>query len=75
MLVSFFILHSFFIRKDAINERIDTVFIEVSDLNYSTKWYTEILGLTMRWNRNGYAAFIVIESNSARMSPNLTNSH
>ena len=26
-------------------KRIDTVFIEVSDLDYSTKWYTEILGL------------------------------
>ena len=43
-------------------KRIDTVFIEVSDIDYSIKWYTEILGLTMRWNRNGYAAFTVGET-------------
>ena len=38
-------------------QRIDTVFVEVS-----VKWYSEILGLTMRWNRNGYAAFTVGET-------------
>lgn len=43
-------------------KRIDTVFIEVSDFDYSIKWYKEILGLTMRWNRNGYAAFNVGET-------------
>ena len=42
--------------------RIDTVFVEVSDLDYSIKWYSDILGLTLRWNRNGYAAFTVGET-------------
>ena len=43
-------------------KRIDTVFVEVSDLDYSIKWYSKILGLTLRWNRNGYAAFTVGET-------------
>lgn len=43
-------------------KRIDTVFLEVSDLDYSINWYTEVLGLTLRWNRNGYAAFTVGET-------------
>ena len=37
--------------------RIDTVFVQVSYLDYSIKWYSEILGLTLRWNWSGYAAF------------------
>ena len=36
--------------------------LSVSDLDYSINWYTEVLGLTLRWNRNGYAAFTVGET-------------
>ena len=48
--------------KEGLVKRIDTVFVEVSDLGYSIKWYTDVLGLKMRWNRNGYAAFSVGET-------------
>ena len=44
---------------EGLVKRIDTVFVEVSDLDYSIKWYSEVWGLTMRWNRNGSAAFTV----------------
>ena len=45
-----------------LTKRIDTVFVEVNDLDYSINWYSKILGLTLRWNRNGYAAFTVGET-------------
>ena len=48
--------------KEGLVKRIDTVFVEVNDLNYSVKWYTDVLGLKMRWNRNGYAAFSLGET-------------
>ncbi len=47
---------------EGLVKRIDTVFLEVSDLDYSIKWYSEKLRLTMRWNRNGYAAFTIGET-------------
>ena len=42
--------------------RIDTVFLEVNNLAEAIKWYSETLSLTMRWNKNGYAAFNVGET-------------
>ena len=45
-----------------ILSRIDTVFVEVSDLDLSIAWYRDVLGITLRWNRNGYAAFTVGET-------------
>ncbi|WP_445669974.1 VOC family protein [Peribacillus sp. FSL H8-0477] len=41
---------------------MDTVFLEVNYLDYSINWYKEVLGLTLRWNRNGYAAFTAGET-------------
>ena len=34
-------------------KRIDTVFVEVRDLDYSIKWYSEVLGLTAEQRRIG----------------------
>jgi catechol 2,3-dioxygenase-like lactoylglutathione lyase family enzyme len=45
-------------------KRIDTVFLQVSDIDESIKWYTETLGFNLRWfdNENGYAAINVSET-------------
>lgn len=42
----------------ALFKRIDTVFIEVTDMPRSINWYTEVFGFSVRWNdvENGYAA-------------------
>lgn len=42
----------------ALFKRIDTVFLEVTDMEKSIKWYTEVLGFSVRWHdeENGYAA-------------------
>ncbi|NLP52580.1 VOC family protein [Bacillus sp. RO1] len=38
--------------------RIDTVFLEVTDMEKSIGWYTDVLGFSVRWHdvENGYAA-------------------
>lgn len=43
-------------------KRIDTVFMPVSSLDRSIPWYTENLGLTLRWRVPGYAALSVGET-------------
>lgn len=40
-------------------ERIDTVFLYVSDLEKSIEWYTTVLGLKLIWNMGEYAALSV----------------
>ncbi|MEA3318523.1 MAG: VOC family protein [Bacillota bacterium] len=42
----------------ALFKRIDTVFLEVTDMPKSINWYTEVLGFSVRWHdeENGYAA-------------------
>ncbi|WP_226683021.1 VOC family protein [Sutcliffiella horikoshii] len=39
-------------------KRIDTVFLEVTDMEKSIGWYTDVLGFSVRWHdvENGYAA-------------------
>lgn len=39
-------------------KRIDTVFLEVTNMERSIGWYTEVLGFSVRWHdvENGYAA-------------------
>ncbi len=44
-------------------KRIDTVFLPVKNLDDAINWYTEKLGLTVRWrNEYGYAALNVGET-------------
>ena len=43
-------------------KRIDTVFLPVTNLERSIAWYTETLGLTLRWQVQGYAAFHVAQT-------------
>lgn len=45
-------------------KRIDTVFLQVNNLEKSVKWYTELLGFNLRWidNESGYAAINISET-------------
>ncbi|MFD1739614.1 VOC family protein [Bacillus salitolerans] len=45
-------------------KRIDTVFLEVSDMDESIKWYTDVLGFSLRWyqQEGGYAAINIGET-------------
>ncbi|NLP52582.1 VOC family protein [Bacillus sp. RO1] len=45
-------------------KRIDTVFLEVTDMPRSINWYTEVLGFSVRWHdeENGYAAIEIGET-------------
>ncbi|TYS67853.1 hypothetical protein FZC76_14955 [Sutcliffiella horikoshii] len=45
-------------------KRIDTVFLEVTDMSRSINWYTEVLGFSVRWQdeENGYAAIEIGET-------------
>lgn len=44
-------------------KRIDTVFLEVDNLDEAVSWYCENLGLRLRWkNEFGYAAIEVSET-------------
>lgn len=45
-------------------KRIDTVFLQVKDLEKSVNWYVEVLGFDLRWtdNENGYAAINISET-------------
>lgn len=42
--------------------RVDTVFLPVRDLDKAVAWYTEHLGLTLRWQHGNYAALNVAET-------------
>jgi len=44
-------------------KRIDSVFLQVGDLDQAIKWYSDNLGLKLRWkNQYGYAAMEVGET-------------
>jgi catechol 2,3-dioxygenase-like lactoylglutathione lyase family enzyme len=45
-------------------KRIDTVFLQVTDIEKSIKWYTDVLGFNVRWydQENGYAAINIGET-------------
>jgi predicted enzyme related to lactoylglutathione lyase len=49
---------------NSLFKRIDTVFLEVTDMEKSIKWYTEVLGFSIRWydKQNGYAAIDIGET-------------
>ncbi|MFC4559220.1 VOC family protein [Virgibacillus kekensis] len=45
-------------------KRIDTVFLEVTDIEKSIEWYTDVLDLELRWfqKEGGYAAIEIGET-------------
>lgn len=43
-------------------KRVDTVFLPVRDLDRAIAWYTQTLGLTLRWRQANYAAINVGET-------------
>lgn len=45
-------------------KRIDTVFLNVKDFEGAIKWYSEVLGFTVRWvqEEGGYAALEIGET-------------
>lgn len=47
---------------DVLFKRIDTVFLPVRDIDAAIAWYTETLGLTLRWKSANYAALNLAET-------------
>ncbi|MFZ5814951.1 MAG: VOC family protein [Bacillota bacterium] len=43
-------------------KRIDTVFFPVRNLEAAVSWYTETLGLSLRWKVEGYACLNLAET-------------
>lgn len=46
----------------ALFKRIDTIFFRVRNLDAAVAWYTETLGLTLRWQVEGYACLNLAET-------------